>query len=1108
MAGDPTPSGPNLGGNAFVWLALMAAATAYMGSHPKLEDLRPHPNAIQTVRTTAVQDVDARLWQDPFQAVLKEDGITYGWSIDSNEKSLSPCMGSAQPDPHCISPLDRLKEKARSIDQVLGVMVPGSPYFEDAEFRRRTRYAVLAALDRLGYVPSDAQHIGVFIPRAEPTKQQGGEDSGANPGDLRFVPYEIMDRRGDGKRALVVFWLDEGAFSDRPLDRLVTLSQALGVPERRRFKIIGPEGSDTLFAMMCNIPKQVVPGEGSRPTQCQPEGSSPAADRKTLPLDIYDYSATADPAALCRAAGEICSDGSPTQPKDWVAAQFDSLGIGFSRATATDDVLARAIRSELERRGIHVGEQKGPHIALISEWDTFYGRTLPVTFARCLKGSIDVQCDEIRTDARIEMRTGAWLSRYSYLRGLDGQRPDTSTRGSSQNGSMSSTSNSASTSETAQAAPDRLLSGTAQGEAQADYLTRLAAQLRGDDERLRNEGGEGIRAVGVLGSDIYDKLLVFQAVKSALPHAVFFTTDLDERLIRPAHAVSTVNLIVATGLGLSLGQALQGDIPPFRGSYQTAAFLATLMAARPEPPALSGTAPKADPSPSSWFAPAELYQMGRTEPIFVRTDDRDPPGGRTTDDDCARPDEVLDVFDCTSIRADHPLRQPSSLRAVAFGVLEALGALAFASLLLRLAIGRHPRVAPWLRIAIFRVFRKRPRLWLNPWLRLALVATTSALIVYSVRRYLAHYDAWQLIQGVNLRPSICMQLMTVALGISVIFHVRRCSNANIKSLRVRLCMVGTAGAIEWGRNKGLASLSRNRIRDAWPLYIRKVEDWKSPDGVTTEAANRFWDRYIYNVRHWVQFTRVAGLTLIGMGLAYTMYLAFPTPLATNQSMVQQFDFWVATLDSMMTLAVAFYVADITLFSRAFVREAFPSDDATPIWPRQAREEFAAAHLGLDLQPASEDSRQEKLVTTTMTIAHVSARTTCITRLIYFPFVMVALSMISRTPIFGPSTFAPSVLTVQAVSLLVAFLSAIALRVAAEDARKETLRNLTVLKWRSLTAKPQRRLRDRIDLLIERITALRDGAFSPLSQQPVVRALLLPLGSYGTTLLLTYLSSNR
>ena len=41
-------------------------------------------------------------------------------------------------------------------------------------------------------------------------------------------------------------------------------------------------------------------------------------------------------------------------------------------------------------------------------------------------------------------------------------------------------------------------------------------------------------------------------------------------------------------------------------------------------------------------------------------------------------------------------------------------------------------------------------------------------------------------------------------------------------------------------------------------------------------------------------------------------------------------------------------------------------------------------------------------------------------------------------------------------------------------------------------------------LLRRIEELREGAFSPFSQQPVVRAMLLPLGGFGGTALLKYL----
>jgi hypothetical protein len=42
------------------------------------------------------------------------------------------------------------------------------------------------------------------------------------------------------------------------------------------------------------------------------------------------------------------------------------------------------------------------------------------------------------------------------------------------------------------------------------------------------------------------------------------------------------------------------------------------------------------------------------------------------------------------------------------------------------------------------------------------------------------------------------------------------------------------------------------------------------------------------------------------------------------------------------------------------------------------------------------------------------------------------------------------------------------------------------------------------MLLQRIDELREGAFSPFSQQPLVRAMLLPLGSIGGTALIEYL----
>src|SRR5262249_26978822 len=78
--------------------------------------------------------------------------------------------------------------------------------------------------------------------------------------------------------------------------------------------------------------------------------------------------------------------------------------------------------------------------------------------------------------------------------------------------------------------------------------------------------------------DVYDKLLVLQALRQEFPKATFFTTDLDARMLHPSEVTWTRNLIVASSFGLELRRPLQHGIPPFRDSSQSASFLAAQVA--------------------------------------------------------------------------------------------------------------------------------------------------------------------------------------------------------------------------------------------------------------------------------------------------------------------------------------------------------------------------------------------------------------------------------------------------------------------------------------------------------------------------------------------------
>ena len=61
---------PNIGGNGFIWILVAAAATYLVAHQIPLSGSRPASTDRSLPEHVGEQRVDARLWQDPFAAVL------------------------------------------------------------------------------------------------------------------------------------------------------------------------------------------------------------------------------------------------------------------------------------------------------------------------------------------------------------------------------------------------------------------------------------------------------------------------------------------------------------------------------------------------------------------------------------------------------------------------------------------------------------------------------------------------------------------------------------------------------------------------------------------------------------------------------------------------------------------------------------------------------------------------------------------------------------------------------------------------------------------------------------------------------------------------------
>ena len=166
MADDSKQPALNIGGNTFIVALLAAAGTYFVAHQAPLEGSRPVATETFKSERAGEQDVDARLWQDPFAAVA--DALA-----KSPELKLENCTDKLKY--HCESPLSA---PAPAPPLVMVVSVSGLPYAEDREFRRRTRYAILAGLNEEGYEPEDPEHIRMavsFVESCPSTEQRSNE---------------------------------------------------------------------------------------------------------------------------------------------------------------------------------------------------------------------------------------------------------------------------------------------------------------------------------------------------------------------------------------------------------------------------------------------------------------------------------------------------------------------------------------------------------------------------------------------------------------------------------------------------------------------------------------------------------------------------------------------------------------------------------------------------------------------------------------------------------------------------------------------------------------------------------------------------------------------
>lgn len=1064
-------------------LTLVLALAGVLLVKEPLRSSRPVGTGLDMKQTTGEQLVRARLWEDPLEAIQRGLKEVEGAAARNGGRSLYERMA-----PMRASVEQRVKNGQRVT--VLLVTTTGGPYVESSESRIRDRYAIGTALGVACYVPEDETNLSYL--EWEPGRA------------LPAIPYEwyvqhatrVCDHAGEQADSIAVVWLPDEALREGFLATMTSLSQAVvcqPASERGRhgcaltadnpklvrlnptlrqsvtFKIVGPRSSSAFRGLLA---------EARRLFPERREGIAiwPNEDGT---IEMYSPWATAMKGMLAYGLFTGAEGGGECQGYEDCEREFHRrlarAGIRLAYDVGSDDILFQALVDELERRQVRLGWDA---VILVGEWDSFYGRALPIEFraAACAKiarrseadladilvpATVKSLCPTIQQAIDLQIQRPADYQslalnvfRYSYLSGLDGEVPgDDKARAGRAAKQKAGESSKELRQELAQLERP-------EGTGQFDYVRTLVARIR--------QEGEGARAIGILGTDPYDALLVLKALRPAFPNAVFFTVDLDARYLHASEYKWARNMLVASHHGLQLEGGIQRNIPPFRGSYQTSTYLATLKAVGHVVCASEGNRGHHDLTCSGGYR------------VSLTPEDRVYHTGGPRLFEIGRDGAVdLSLVEKEGVRTIHPPRADLGPTGdgQGNGMVAPSGVTLWTTAGLALVAGT---TLFWTQPRLWRWAAQRRRALLAAGL-VVLTAVVAFWFLGGAAALVANHDAGEPFSwtaGVSIWPAELFRGLVVLLCAGFLIKAVRDLTANEERLAEEFAFTS--------KRKSHAPLA-----SFW-THLQRIYH---PIPVSVTTADQAWS--------WYRDAGAPAQRALRVSILFLLYAAIMVPL---EHWILDEEFirpcrgpFSCGVDQVLTIAsvgltvwLSLFVFDAVLLCRRWIGWLGKAADE---WPDALRLRYGKEY-GADQHDRVVFEQLKGLAC----IELIAQRTSVVNRLVRYPFLALLVMIVARNNYFDLWSI-PVVLVIGwAANVLLALGGAFFLYQSASKAKQAVLADLNRQLLRIWGRGKEQEFRGKqIQLIIDEVEANQEGAFVPLYQQPAIESSL-----YGAVALLQYL----
>ena len=730
---------------------------------------------------------------------------------------------------------------------------------------------------------------------------------------------------------------------------------------------------------------------------------------------------------------------STPEPSSDTVKRFSIDTQKLNRTIANDLAVTRLLAKELITRGLDLCSSK-KRIDLVLEGDSIYGKNYKDTFEQIVKELCGLK---ERKQPFVIIEDHYFFSHAEGEHSAPrGQAMSSSSPGMPVGGVTMFGTDSGSTLE------------LPTGAHQLDYIRRLAKTVS-----LRKEG---ISAIGIIGSDVYDKQLIIEALRTYLPGTLIFTTDADALYEHPSFYRFNQNLLVASAYGLTLNDhpIFWTDIE-FRDNYQTSFYVAVraaLVSKRIAPSLLPvklfevGRSGLIDITPTAdWRKPGDVWKKLFSKLLFLLS-----------------PILILLVF-LVSNRRRVPLETESHKRR-------------YKSLTLLIGLGN-----------------------------VVFVASLAGLLVWAFN---ASFEPFYIFEGISAAPTVMFRVSAALFAISLIVFIEVRMKFNQRELTRYFGLESSDGASN-GKLKSHAAKKHSNGITAWEMKLAgmvsrshriKHADWTPPTSIEV------WSEYNSLGRLTLRARRVIPLFIGILALIYWIaYGLYEQPHLVRYNTFIDFSsvwgplngFQIITFASVFFSSLAVLLAgDALRLCTVFVRwQEYDFVD----WPKRPDR---SVYENLNSYASNRLASVEIIM----------RRTEVMRQVIILPFIVLFLQVVARSNLFEGWTWNPGILTIYIGFALYLFYRSSRLQQAANRARKNIIVDLereasnlriNTARTQSVSKKTQHGSRDQKHLVsteevIRHITELKRGLFRPVMDHPLFQAIAWPSTGLGLLALMQLL----